>query len=211
MEKKIISVSDEIRKVCPAFVGGIVYAEFNNTQYCEELWAEIKSKAAEMKSRHTVDTIKRTSGIAASRLQGLRQRPFAIPPFERAAGKAHFTGKGSVGCKHGCRYREPRQYRLRIQRGLFRLRQNLRTGNNAWHRTSRRALRGNRTRGVQYRTHASLPRCRRRNRHSHERQRTHQNIGFHHAHACLNQRIRRRQGQGKGMRWLHGRSIPEIP
>lgn len=68
MEKKIISVSNEIRKVCPAFVGGIVYAEFNNTQYCEELWAEIKSKAAEMKSRHTVDTIKLTSGIAATRL-----------------------------------------------------------------------------------------------------------------------------------------------
>lgn len=67
MEKKILEVSQEILAACPQFVGGALYAEFTNTEYSEELWNEIKSKAAELKSRQTVDTIKQISGIAATR------------------------------------------------------------------------------------------------------------------------------------------------
>ena len=67
MERKNITVSDDIRRACPGFKGGALYAEFTNTDYNEELWNEIRRKAAELKERYTVDTIKQISGIAATR------------------------------------------------------------------------------------------------------------------------------------------------
>ncbi len=67
MEKKTIMISDDIRRACPGFKGGALYAEFTNTDYSEELWNEIRRKAAELKERYTVDTIKQISGIAATR------------------------------------------------------------------------------------------------------------------------------------------------
>ena len=67
MEKKTLVVSEQIRSACPGFVGGALYAEFRNTEYCEALWDEIRAKAADLKSRHTVDTIKHISGIEATR------------------------------------------------------------------------------------------------------------------------------------------------
>lgn len=67
MEKKTLVVSEQIRSACPGFVGGALYAEFENTEYCEALWNEIRAMAADLKSRHTVDTIKHISGIEATR------------------------------------------------------------------------------------------------------------------------------------------------
>ena len=67
MEKKILIVSEQIRSACPDFVGGALYAEFTNSEYCEELWNEIRVKAGELKMRQTVDTIKHISGIEATR------------------------------------------------------------------------------------------------------------------------------------------------
>lgn len=67
MEKKNIEVSEEIRRACPQFAGGALYAEFTNTPYNEALWQEIRAQAAEMKQRFTPDTIKQISGIAATR------------------------------------------------------------------------------------------------------------------------------------------------
>ena len=67
MKRKTITVSDDIRRACPGFKGGALYAEFTNTDYNEELWNEIRRKAAELKERYTVDTIKQISGIAATR------------------------------------------------------------------------------------------------------------------------------------------------
>ena len=67
MEKKNLIVSEQIRSACPDFVGGALYAEFTNSEYCEELWNEIHVKAGELKMRQTVDTIKHISGIEATR------------------------------------------------------------------------------------------------------------------------------------------------
>ena len=67
MEKKNLIVSEQIRSACPDFVGGALYAEFTNSEYCEELWNEIRVKAGELKMRQTVDTIKHVSGIEATR------------------------------------------------------------------------------------------------------------------------------------------------
>ena len=44
MEKKNLIVSEQIRSACPDFVGGALYAEFTNSEYCEELWNEIRVK-----------------------------------------------------------------------------------------------------------------------------------------------------------------------
>lgn len=63
MEKKNLIVSEQIRSACPDFVGGALYAEFTNSEYCEELWNEIRVKAGELKMRQTVDTIKHISGM----------------------------------------------------------------------------------------------------------------------------------------------------
>lgn len=67
MEKKNLIVSEQIRSACPDFVGGALYAEFTNSEYCEELWNEIRVKAGELKMRQTVDTIKHISGIETTR------------------------------------------------------------------------------------------------------------------------------------------------
>lgn len=67
MEKKILTVSPEVRQACPAFVGGALYAEFANSDYSPGLWKEINERAAVLKARYTVDTIKQISGIAATR------------------------------------------------------------------------------------------------------------------------------------------------
>ena len=44
-ETKIIKiqVSEEIRAVCPAFVGAALEARFTNTAYSAPLWEEIKA------------------------------------------------------------------------------------------------------------------------------------------------------------------------
>ena len=62
-----IRVSEEIEQVCPGFVGAAVEADVVNTEYSEELWAEIEAFGAQYKAEYTTETIKQISGIEATR------------------------------------------------------------------------------------------------------------------------------------------------
>ena len=60
-------VSDEIRQRCPEFTGAAVLASVRNTEYNEELWAEIDHFIEEYRSRYTTDSIKQMPSIEATR------------------------------------------------------------------------------------------------------------------------------------------------
>lgn len=62
-----IIVSEEIEQVCPGFVGAAVEADVVNTEYSEELWAEIEALSEKYKAEYTTETIKQISGIEATR------------------------------------------------------------------------------------------------------------------------------------------------
>lgn len=62
-----IIVSEEIEQVCPGFVGAAVEADVVNTEYSEELWAEIEALGEKYKVEYTTETIKQISGIEATR------------------------------------------------------------------------------------------------------------------------------------------------
>ena len=66
MAKNII-VSEEIRQVCPAFVGAAVEAQVQNTPYSEALWQEIDTLCADCRERLTTETLKLLPGIEATR------------------------------------------------------------------------------------------------------------------------------------------------
>ena len=67
MEKKHLEVSDELRSAWSRYVGGVVYATFDNTAHSDGLWAEIDECVADFRARYTVDSIKQMSGIEATR------------------------------------------------------------------------------------------------------------------------------------------------
>lgn len=62
-----ITVEQQIWDVCPNFKGAAVYAEFCNTPYCAELWAEIKRSADYCRQNLTTETIKQIPSIEATR------------------------------------------------------------------------------------------------------------------------------------------------
>ena len=62
-----ITVSEEIQKRCPNFVGAAVYARVTNTDYCEELWGEINQFDEELKTTSSMGDIKDIATIAATR------------------------------------------------------------------------------------------------------------------------------------------------
>lgn len=62
-----ITVSEEIKKVCPAFKGAAVYAEVTNTAFCEGLWKEIDAFTQELTTTTQTDDIKLQPAIAATR------------------------------------------------------------------------------------------------------------------------------------------------
>jgi len=62
-----IIVSEEIRTVCPSFVGGAVQATFRNTPYSEALWQEIHALASDIRQRHTSESIKQIGSVEATR------------------------------------------------------------------------------------------------------------------------------------------------
>lgn len=67
MEQKIFVIGNDLREKWSKYVGGIVYAEFKNSEYNEELWAEIDKYVEELRSKYTIDSIKQISGIEATR------------------------------------------------------------------------------------------------------------------------------------------------
>lgn len=62
-----IIVSQEIETICPGFVGACVEAEVVNTPYSEGLWQEIHALGEELRSSLTTESLKKLSGIAATR------------------------------------------------------------------------------------------------------------------------------------------------
>ncbi len=62
-----VLVSDEIKTVCPSFVGACIEAEVKNTVYSEELWQEISSIGEKYKKTLTTESVKLIPGIEATR------------------------------------------------------------------------------------------------------------------------------------------------
>lgn len=62
-----IIVSDEIRAVCPEFVGAALEAEFSNSPYSEALWDEIRRFQVTYTNRYTISSIKEMPSIQATR------------------------------------------------------------------------------------------------------------------------------------------------
>lgn len=63
-----ITVSSEIKTVCPDFEGVAVYAEVKNSSYHAGLWKEITAFTDMLTSTTTIDEIKLQPAIAATRL-----------------------------------------------------------------------------------------------------------------------------------------------
>lgn len=62
-----IIVSQEIETICQGFVGACVEAEVVNTPYSEGLWQEIHALGEQLRSSLTTESLKKLSGIAATR------------------------------------------------------------------------------------------------------------------------------------------------
>lgn len=62
-----VIVSEEIKSVCPTFVGACIEATVENTPYCKELWEEINALGERYRQELTTETLKNISGIAATR------------------------------------------------------------------------------------------------------------------------------------------------
>ena len=62
-----VIVSQEIKQVCPGFVGACVEAEVVNTPYCEALWSEIEVMGKRFRQELTTESLKEMTSIAATR------------------------------------------------------------------------------------------------------------------------------------------------
>ena len=62
-----VIVSEELHIACTDFCGCRVIARIENTQYNAELWHEIEQETARLAAIHDTESIKRISGIAATR------------------------------------------------------------------------------------------------------------------------------------------------
>lgn len=66
MIEKIV-VTEEIKSVCPEFVGLAFEAQITNTPFSEELWKEIEKVGEDYHKRLTTDSLKDITSIAATR------------------------------------------------------------------------------------------------------------------------------------------------
>jgi DNA/RNA-binding domain of Phe-tRNA-synthetase-like protein len=62
-----IVVTEEIKSVCPEFVGLAFEAQITNTPFSEELWKEIEKVGEDYRKRLTTDSLKDITSIAATR------------------------------------------------------------------------------------------------------------------------------------------------
>lgn len=62
-----IIISEEIKAVCPAFVGAAVTATVSNTKFDKALWDEIDALSETLRKEHTTATIKDIHSIDATR------------------------------------------------------------------------------------------------------------------------------------------------
>lgn len=62
-----IIVSNEIKHICPHFIGAHIEINVHNTPYSDGLWKEIDHLCQELKQTLTTETLKDISGIASTR------------------------------------------------------------------------------------------------------------------------------------------------
>lgn len=62
-----VLVSEEIKHVCPTFVGACVEAQVTNSPYCKELWDEINALGEKFRQELTTESLKELPSIAATR------------------------------------------------------------------------------------------------------------------------------------------------
>ena len=62
-----VIVSEEIKHVCPTFVGACVEAQVTNSPYCKELWDEINAFGERFRNELTTESLKELTSIAATR------------------------------------------------------------------------------------------------------------------------------------------------
>lgn len=62
-----VFVTSELESVCPAFMGACLEAQVTNSPTSEALWEEINETGARYRQTLTVESLKRMSGIAATR------------------------------------------------------------------------------------------------------------------------------------------------
>ena len=62
-----IIVSEEIKQVCPTFVGAAVEAQVTNSTYSQELWDEIHEWEQRFRQELTTESLKELTSIAATR------------------------------------------------------------------------------------------------------------------------------------------------
>ena len=62
-----VIVSEEIKHVCPSFVGACVDAQVVNTPYSEPLWQEIEALCDKFRDQLTTESLKEMTSIAATR------------------------------------------------------------------------------------------------------------------------------------------------
>src|SRR3712207_5493189 len=91
-----IHLSQEIKAVCPDFVGACIEATVENTPYNEALWAEITRKGEELKASLTTETVKDLSAIAATRriYRACGKDPSRYRPSGEALIRRILQGKG---------------------------------------------------------------------------------------------------------------------
>lgn len=95
LEEKRIIIDNRIREACPDFKGAAIYAEFTNTLYCPELWAEIKRSAEYCRQQLTTETLKQMPSIEATRLtyRKLGKDPSRYRPSGEALVRRILQGK----------------------------------------------------------------------------------------------------------------------
>ena len=62
-----IIVSEDIKNICPVFVGSCITATVCNTSYSDALWMEIKETCRNIRESFTLDAVKEIPAIAATR------------------------------------------------------------------------------------------------------------------------------------------------
>lgn len=62
-----VIISNEIRQICPEFVGACVEADVVNTEFSDSLWKEIEQLAERFRAELTTESLKEITSIAATR------------------------------------------------------------------------------------------------------------------------------------------------
>lgn len=96
MKHKQIIISEELRATCPDFVGAAVYADFVNSDYSAELWAEINGFVEQYCNSYDVSSIKKMPPIEATRQAYRRcgKDPSRYRPSSEALVRRVLQGKG---------------------------------------------------------------------------------------------------------------------